>query len=147
MTEFERLVRLGGEVIPAGLSERIRVAAWLALLRTQGGDFIGVGALKRPYTDYRSSVFTKARSAEDPSAFGLELGWVYVAESYRERGLANRLVEALVGAAGNQRVYATSRLDNTAMHLALKKYGFGQNGAAYRSDNDDHELLLFVRSG
>ena len=98
LADFERLVRLGGNVTTASLTGRIRAAEWLALLRTRSGQFIGVGALKRPNTGYRSKVFMKARTTEDPSAFALELGWFYVAKDYRGQGLSNRLVGVLVGA-------------------------------------------------
>ena len=144
VARFCELVRAGGEVDEAGLRERVMRAERLVFSR-DGDCIVGVAGLKNPYDEYRAGVFAKA-GVSNPSDFPLELGWVFVVPERRGQGLSNGLVES--GVAGVETgVFATSWVDNAAMHSGLRRYGFEQAGQPYESERSERKLLLFVRPG
>ena len=106
---------------------------------------MGIGALKRPGNGYRKGVFTKSGTTLVPSEFPFELGWVYVIPECRNDGIGQRIVDAILGVAADQRIFATSRSTNEAMHKRLKRSGFIREGEPFLSNLGDHTLVLFVR--
>lgn len=143
-TAFEALVVRGGEVDPVRLTDRIAAAKMLAFAHA-GEELVGVGGLKRPNLGYHRKVFSKSDSALSATDFPLEIGWVYVVPAYRRKRIARRIVEALLDAAGNRRVFSTSRTENRSMHGLLEQFGFVRDGKPYLSDDESYELQLFVR--
>lgn len=140
---FQSLVLEGGEVEPNGLAQRIARAERLAIA-LRDHILVGVGALKSPNSGYRKSVFAKSGTPRSPTAFELELGWVYVKPECRGGGISGRLVQELMAAARGRNVFATSRTDNAAMRRSLERAGFVRDGKPYSSDMRAQELLLFV---
>ena len=145
LTAFEAMVRKGNEVNPAGLSKRIQNAAFLMFIFEDDSSLIGVSALKHPNPGYREDAFTRARSELHPDDYGLELGWIFVAESHRGRGLSRELVERLVTCAETDRIYATTREDNLPMQRTNKRCGFHLEGSPYPSKQGNYTLVLYVR--
>ena len=141
---FYVLVREGGTVVPIRLRERIERAERLAFAYSDR-NLAGVGALKRPNTAYRRSVFEKSKSSGSPAGFPFEIGWVNVKAEYRGCGIAGLLVKELLKAAGDRNVFATSSINNTPMHKSLERAGFKRNGEPYVSDMRADKLQLFVR--
>src|SRR5437899_2444885 len=80
---FENLIKIGDEVNPNGLRDKIESAHFLAWASTQEGEAVGVAALKNPNANYRSSVFKKAHSKEEPNKYEAELGWIFVRTEFR----------------------------------------------------------------
>ena len=145
LTAFKELVNSGGAIDPDGLTERIHRAFQLFFLRTSAGELAAIAALKRPYPDYRTGVFRKARSIFAPDAYTLELGWVVVAPAYRGQRLPHRIISELLPRAGNEPVFATTREDKHAMQYALGECGFQRNGDPYPSEGESYNLILYVR--
>jgi len=139
---FCALVLTGGEVMAAGLADRVRQAAFLAFAH-EDETLVGVAALKKPHAGYRADVFKKAQGGA-AADFPYELGWAYVVPAARGKRVSTSLVEALcVGKAG---VYATSRAANKAMHRTLRRAGFESSGVPYASQEHlGEEILLFLR--
>ena len=106
-----------------------------------------IAALKNPATEYREKVSKQAGIELDASDFPYELGWIYVAPPARGLGYSGELVRAAVARANGQGIFATSREDNTPMHRALLKFGFGRVGNPYKSDRGDYNLVVFTRPG
>lgn len=142
---FERLVKLGDEVNPNGLRSRIENAYFLAWVAENGGEIVGVAALKKPNENYRASVFRKAQMKEEPSKYEAELGWIFVKNEYRRKGLATRLVEKLFSVKIPKSVYATTRKKNDPMVPILKRFGFVQSGVQYPSTEGDYDLVLYIK--
>jgi len=142
---FENLVKVGGEVNPQGLRNRIENAHFLACAVTSGGEVVGVAALKNPHEHYRSSVFQKARSKENPNQWQYELGWIFVKDEYRKQGVATQLVESLFSGSNSASIYATARENNDPILPILKKFGFVQSGEAYSSNEDSYSLVLYIK--
>lgn len=145
LDSFENLVRIGDEVILKGLRNRIESAYVLTFGKTVGGEVVGVAALKNPNHNYRNSVFKKSRSKEEPSQWHAELGWIFVRNEYRKQGLATRLVKELFSSATPMTVYATAREKNDPVLPLLEKFGFGQSGQAYPSNEGDYNLVLYIK--
>lgn len=143
LEDFVSLVLKGGEVIPNGLSERVRLAHSLAFLWL-GPILIGVAGLKHPTKHHRNEISIGAGiSLED--RFPLELGWVFVLPSARG-GKSSILCESLISAAGVTGIFATSRSSNTAMHKTLVRRGFTRVGKEWPSGQNTDNLQLFVRT-
>jgi len=143
LADFEDLIVEGGTVDPEGLSQRIRNASRLLLLRESDGQLVGVGALKHPLLGYRAKVFAKARATTPPDEYPVELGWVAVAQSHQGRGLSRRIIGQLISLAENENVFATTRADARAMRFAVD-YGFKPAGKPYPSGRG-YDLVLYLR--
>ena len=143
--DFAALVVAGGEIIREGLEGRVLAAHALFLLR-EDSCLLGIAALKNPAARYRASTFKKACATALPSQYPLELGWVFVMPSARGRKLSHRLAQAAVAHAAQAQIFATSRIDNPAMHAALITASFTKHGTDYPSDRGTHRLALFLRS-
>jgi GNAT superfamily N-acetyltransferase len=142
LADFEKLVLEGGAVDPEGLTQRIRNASRLLFLRGPDRQLVGVGALKYPRSDYRDRVFAKARATVPSDRYRVELGWVVVAESHQGRGLSARIIGELLALARNENVFATTRVDDRAMHFA-SAHGFEPNGDPYPSGRG-YNLVLYL---
>lgn len=146
LTEFQTLVREGGEVDPATLPALVKNALSLAFVKSSMS-LVGVGAIKRPYASYRSRVFKSARSLLKADDYEFELGWVYVRPSAQGNRLASRLVQELMPHLNGAAMYATSRVDNVRMHASLSRAGFCPEGIPYPSRVNEPELQLFTYAG
>jgi RimJ/RimL family protein N-acetyltransferase len=142
---FEHLVKIGGEVNPNGLRDRIESAYSLVWLQDTNGTLVGVAALKKPNENYRSTVFQKAGSREEPGKYKAELGWVFLRTEFRGQGLSTALMKALLSAAGGKAIYATVRKNNKTMRAILTKFDFVQGGKDYPSDEGNYRLVLYVK--
>lgn len=140
---FTTLVQGGGEVVPVGLDARIKSAESLLFLEASGC-LKGIAAVKNPNIRYKERVFKKARASVESDLFVFELGWVFVHSSARGAGYSHMLVEKALAISGGVAMFATSRADNKPMHRVLKKHGFASHGAAYASDQGEHNLVLFI---
>ena len=123
LNSFEQLVIKGGEVTNYGLHGRIKKAYRLAWAISEY-KMIGVSALKQPNQNYHYSVFKKSKSEESPTDWPAELGWIFVKESYREKGIASRLVSSLFDSNLSLNVFATTRANNDPILPIMKKFGF-----------------------
>ena len=142
---FERLVKEGGEVNPNGLRGRIRSAYSLVWLQGTDGTLVGIGAIKQPNENYRSCVFRKAGSREEPSNYEAELGWIFLRTEFRGQGLSSSLMKELLSVARGKTIYATVRENNEAMRAVLKKFEFVQEARAYPSDEGNYNLVLYIK--
>ena len=143
LADFESLVKEGERVDPQGLTERIREASRLLFLRESNGQLVGVGALKHPLLSYRIKVFAKAGMTRLSDEYPVELGWVAVAKSHQGRGLSRRIIAQLIGLAGDQNLFATTRTDARAMRYAAD-CGFRPAGKSYPSGRG-YDLVLYLR--
>jgi predicted GNAT family N-acyltransferase len=144
LADFENLIAEAGTVDPQGLTQRIRVASRLLFLREANGEVVGVGALKHPLSSYRASVFDKAGIRALSDEYPVELGWVAVAKSQQGRGLSRRIISELINLAGNQNLFATTRVDARVMRFAAD-YGFKSAGKLYPSGRG-YDLVLYLRN-
>lgn len=142
---FENLVKFCREVNPNGLRNRIEWAHFLAWASTYEGELVGVAALKRPNEGYRSSVFEKSQSKEEPGQYEAELGWICIKEEFRRKGLATKLVAKLFSGENPKSVYATAREKNDPILPILKNLGFVQSGGRYPSTEGDYGLVLYIK--
>ena len=135
------MVLNGGEVTPDGLSQRIQSAEWLVFV---GADpVLGVSAVKNPDVGYRLSVFEKAGVPHLEGNFQFELGWMFVSEAARGKGVGNCLMNAMISVPRTSGIYATTRSDNATMHRLFGKFSFQTQGSVYPSNNGDYTLTLY----
>lgn len=142
--DFIAFVRAGGEVSVQGLAQRVRSAVALVFARVSGS-VEGVAALKHPQATYRRRVSSESGAPLSAAEFRYELGWVYVSPGSRGRSLSLLLSQAALAESNGAGVFATSRVDNIAMHRSLAKVGFVPIGQPYVSDRAQHSLQVFVR--
>ncbi len=141
LAAFCRLVQEGGEVEAGRLQSRVGRARRL-IFAYEAEALVGVAALKTPNAAYKRRVFQKAKTSL-PNACRLELGWVFVVQGRRGRGLSRQLVEAALSGV-HAGMFATSRADNVAMHHTLERCGFRRAGQPYKSDRATRDLVLYV---
>ncbi len=102
-----RLAAIAGLISRGGLIDSSRVAenlarAYLVAFALAGGQVVGTCALKRPRPAYLAGLME--RSGQDLAGF-LERGYTSVAEGYRNRGVAQALVDGLTARAGGRPIY------------------------------------------
>ena len=144
---FKQLILTGGEVDAAGLDGRIKAAICLVFHYVENKELGGIAALKAPNDSYKNRVFGRAESPEKPSDFIFELGWVFVVEKYRGRGLSRSLAEEALIPAEGKSVFASTRVDNCPMCRTNTRLGFKRSGNPYRTTRKGRSyfLSLFVR--
>jgi RimJ/RimL family protein N-acetyltransferase len=148
-TEIERAAFLayvldGGEVGSAGLEGRIDRAEKMLFLTDDASGLVGISALKRPDTAYRDGVFKACGLDRLATQFNIEIGWIYLVNRSRGRGLSLELVDPLLDIVAARPVFATTRVNNLAINSVLPKRGFRLAGT-YPSANGQYELNLFLR--
>ena len=145
LEQFCEFVRRGDEVLSPGLEARVKNAKALVLLQVDS-ELVGIAAIKQPLKTYRDGVFKKAGVPEAAEAFQLELGWVYVPPEHRRQGYSRVLSVAAMSQTGRQPAFATTRLDNVAMHRTLENVGFRRLGDSWRSDRGNKpRLVLYTK--
>jgi predicted GNAT family N-acyltransferase len=106
-----------------------------------------VAALKKPLNSYRTGVFTRTSAALPADAFPLELGYVYVDLSHRNKGYGSTLITKTIEAFPQEGIFATTRIDNDQMQKLLCRSGFSVLGKDYPSAEISTRLLrLFGRT-
>jgi protein-tyrosine phosphatase/GNAT superfamily N-acetyltransferase len=144
---FKELVLAGGEVDEPGLDRRIKAAVCLVFHFADNEKVLGIGALKSPSDSYKKRVFTRSKSPCKPADFPFELGWLFIVEEYRGRGLSRKIAEEALKPAEGKNVFATTRVDNCPMSRTNARIGFNRSGNPYRTTRrgQSHLLALFVR--
>ncbi|HII1980840.1 TPA: GNAT family N-acetyltransferase [Escherichia coli] len=147
LKKFEELVIEGGEVNPVGLSDRILNAELLLFIYAKE-QCVGIGAIKRPITEYKLDLFEKAGFLQQKK-YDYELGWVYVNEEMRGLHLGNKLMESIchymTESLSGKGCFATVRQNNDRMQHLFVKYGFSKVGHSYKSRRGDYFLELYTK--
>lgn len=143
ISEFRNFVRLGSDVMRTKLRRRIKAASHLLFYRDQE-TLCGISALKQLTEEYRIRLFERAEATVDPGDFLIELGWIFIGESYRGKKTSRILVQELLPYVEGG-IYSTTRSDNFRMQKTLERYGFVRHGRPYLSERGDYELVLFIR--
>lgn len=141
---FCKLVREGGQVRTVGLEGRVKSAKTLVFL-LNGPTLAGTAAIKVPTLQHKRNVFERAHVSEIQQDFNLELGYVVVAEQYRDRKLSRVLMEKALDGVGTTPLFATSRSDRQWIHSTLARFSFVRVGDPYPSEEEEGDVLLFVR--
>ena len=147
LSDFEALVRAGGEVVGDGLLQRILGAEHLVFLRDASGELAGVSALKRPPLQYREHIFSCAKATVPAARHPVEFGWSYIVPAHRGKGLSRLLVETRLSYTGGDLAYATMRADNEPPQRAMARHGFQRQGIPWRSTRGEYDLVLFIQHG
>jgi GNAT superfamily N-acetyltransferase len=142
LAQFEALVLEGGEVIPQGLSGRIKNAENLIFVRDDTS-CIAVGALKRPNENYRNGVFKKAGVPQLIDGYPFEIGWIYASPAARGKGVGRAILNAIIDIVGKSGCFATTRQNNKVMHHLFEQYSFCRLGNDYPSENGNYRLILY----
>ena len=137
--EFVRLVEDGGEVV-SGLKKRVK-NAWRLGFALHASEIVGTVAIKKPVSTYQEKVFRKAGASEVSEKYEFELGWIYVRNDYRKKGIARGLVGHAMSAIPGGKIFATTRVDNSGMKTLLFEHGFIQTGRAYEGKSSKLELF------
>ncbi|MBN8446382.1 MAG: GNAT family N-acetyltransferase [Gammaproteobacteria bacterium] len=137
---FENLVAEGGEVVLAGLRERIQSAETLVFIGD--GECVAVGAIKNPNAKYKARVFEKSGTQEQ-ARYEYELGWLYVSQVARGKGYGRILMETIANALSGKSCFSTTRENNVAMHHLFGEFGFSKLGRPYKSESREYSLILY----
>ncbi|PNQ76465.1 hypothetical protein BA950_08370 [Erythrobacter sp. SAORIC-644] len=139
---FVELVSMGGEVVE-GARARIMRARALGFLEYEHVP-VGVAAIKSPLKSYKTKVFGAAGSEYSIDEFSHELGWIYLKENHRGKGLITPLIENMLKEVENTPVFATTRSSNIVMQQILKHFAFKRSGKPYRSVKSPDELIRLL---
>jgi hypothetical protein len=145
LVDFERLVKEGGEVTGAGLTDGIQRALALVFM-TEAGKLRGIAGIKSPAASYRAKVSAKSGIALPVDTLPFELGWVHIITEAQGRKQCRPLVQHAIAAAKGRGLFATSRDGKNAMHHVLTTEGFVKSGKPYAAADEKADLFLFVRA-
>jgi hypothetical protein len=106
----------------------------------------GVGGLKRPSDGHRREIELGSKTTLNAENVPFELGWAFILPSARNRKLSFPLCRALVSAAIERGIFATSRSNNLGMHRTLEKLGFSRIGSEWPSQQNVGNLALFLKN-
>jgi len=126
-----------------GLLRRIKSAHRLIFIELNG-EYVSVGALKCPNENYKNKVFQKSGGPGNVGDYQYELGYLYTSPNSRGNGVGSFLMQSVCSALNGSSCFATTREDNGVMHHLFEKYSFSRLGSAYKSNQGDYYLGLFV---
>jgi len=136
-----RLLVAGGEAVgTAWVEENLRNAFLLGYAATGEGRVVGCVILKHPKASYREKI--EAATGLDLSGF-LERGYTAVAESFRNRHIADTLIRGLIHRASNRKIYVTIRMDNGPALRLTEKNGMRLAGR-FVHPGTGREIGVFV---
>ena len=138
---IEDLITAGGEVPKRAVHLGLPKAELVAVI--QFGNHIKAAAvIKNPTVSHRRTVSTE--SGYKLSDRHRELGYIVVHSSSRHTGLGRLVTESLL-AKQDSPLFATTRVDNSAIHKILKKNGFRRVGKEWASGARDAKLILWTK--
>lgn len=144
LDNFVSLVILGDQVNEHGLKQRIKRAELLGFWYEKNV-LVGTTGLKRPYRSYKEKVFKEADFSQTSNKYNLEIGWVFVKKEHRKKQIGANLVQEINEVCKDQNVFATTRINNTAMQKILKRNGFRKVGHQYEGTKEGEFVELFIR--
>lgn len=105
---------------------------------------IALGAIKmKTESDFTHE---KANLVELSEKFDWELGYLYVNEKYKRRGIASNIVSMLLECFGDGNLMASTEITaNPSMMKILERFGFRHYGNPWQSDIHKNYLGLFLR--
>lgn len=143
LESFEKLVAEGGEVVLAGLKQRVQRAEKLVFIND--GECVAVGAIKNPSAGYKAGVFEKS-GVPEKSRYEYELGWLYVSKAARGKGYGRILMESILASLSGKTCFATTRENNDSMDYLFGQFGFTKLGQPYNSQNGGYSIVLYAKS-
>jgi len=143
MTQLSRLISEGAEV-DMGVVNRNLASAPSIGYAMDGNQAVGVIVLKNPVSSYRQKCFVAAGVPELESRYNLEIGYAFVKEEYRARGVGIYLCRKMVRSISAP-IYATTREANTTINKLLQFGGFHKAGNSWKSDRGNYNLFLWIK--
>ena len=141
---FEKLVLSGGQVNKNRLSDRIARAHYLALLYIDD-ELVGTNAVKNN-PDHRQTVENNSGVSLANHEYLGEVGWLYVVETRRRRGLGDLLMSAILAITDGSGLFATIRSKNTGARLLHERHRFKRVGKSWPSDDESDMVYLLPAS-
>lgn len=142
--QLMELVELGDEVDTIVLQQNVNNAKALVFAREET-QLLAVATLKRPKTSYRKSVSEKSGFDLAAETYPFELGYVFVKEDARGKGVSHQLVAAAIERSNDRSIFATVRSDNSGMLQVLQRAGFSMVGSAYAGRKPKDAIQVLVR--
>lgn len=146
--EDERQLEVFAQFVKsAGEASALHVETARCLVRVQSSKLIGTAALKTD-ADYRANCFREAGLLDLANKFDVELGYIVIDPKFRGCGLSYLVTAAALTRRDKSGVYATSNLQNLAMHRVLESRGFTRAGVPWESKQKKGEYIaLFLSPG
>ncbi len=132
------LIEAGGEVGLSWIRENLS-DAFLIGFALEEGRVVGTLTHKRPKEKYVRYLMEK--TGLDLTGY-LERGYTYLRPEYRGRGIADRILKALVKGSANKSIYITIRMDN-AEAIALGLRNGMRLAARFLNERTGHEIGVF----
>ena len=142
---FCELIEAGDEVDTFVLRQNVESAKTLVFARSERR-LLGVAALKFPQPSYRKKIARNSGFSLQSDLYPFELGYVFVQEAARGKGLSHRLVTAALNEVRGKQVFATVRTDNLAMLRTLNQAAFSHVGKDYPGRKEGTSIRLLVRN-
>lgn len=137
-----RLIREGAAVGMSWAEGNLRDAYLIGYAKDEKNLVVGCMVLKQPKKIYLEKI--KALTGLDLSGF-LERGYTSIAEPFRGRGVADRLIDGLNRRSRGKKIYVTIRMDNApALHLT-EKHGMRLAGR-FMNPGTGSEVGVFTNS-
>lgn len=140
---FYDIVVEGNQVNPNGLLNRIKAADFLSFCELDNKT-VGVASIKNPDKNYKKSTFVKANVGRLSDNYDYEIGYTVTKETYRRKGISEKLIKSLMDNSISKSFYATTK--NDGMRHLLEKIGFAKLGDNYTNDNNE-VLTLYHYNG
>ena len=105
---------------------------------------IGIGAIKQVY----KTPFDKAEVSELKDKFEFELGYLYVKDckKYRGLGIGKTICKLLLKELGNKNVFATTDIDEkNVMKYILESLSFVKTGKIYSGASTQKSIGLYLK--
>lgn len=145
--ELEEIIKIISEYRDMSKDEiRSRILNSECIFIAKDNDkIVGTVSVKVPNDIISDNAFIKSGSEYKYGEFQFELGYLYVLEEYRNRGIAYNLEKMLCSTYKDYNIFAITN-ENNNISISLKlKLGFIQTGNKFKDRKSDNYLKLFIK--
>jgi GNAT superfamily N-acetyltransferase len=141
ISDFKFLLMKRSEVNIEKIDKRIKRAKYLAFQYIESR-LIGIAAIKTATKGFKKRISASLDEIEPFELPDSEIGWLYVSEEYRGKGIGGRLIMELLKSVSSSELFALTPPQNTAMRTLLTNYNFTLIGDVSLFVNNKFKLYL-----
>jgi len=144
INQFYAMIKKNENINNIGLKKRI-MKAKILIFHYEEEKLAGIGALKYPDPNYMKKVFKSAGVSHLYNSFKYEIGYLYVDNKYRKKGISKSITENLLSFIDEDNIFAVVRSDNKFAKNNLYYYGFVKIGSKYIGKDNYFELFALFQ--